>query len=97
MKIKKADGTELEIKLKRRHTKKLMKCYSKLTDDGVDIGKGMEDYNSMLDEIAKEVTGLSEDDYENLDAEDCNLVLNKIQEVTLGQLDFLKSSLKLVN
>ncbi len=93
MKIKMIDGTELEIAMKGKHAKELMKCYSNLTADDSDMGKAMETYTNTIDKIASETTGKSVEALDNMDIDDRNAILNAIQEKALGQLDFLKSSL----
>jgi len=94
MKVNKQDGTTVEIELKRKHTKQLMKSFSKLTGSEEDMAKGLAEYQALLDTIAIETTGISEEQFDDLDSEDANTILNAIQTSSLGQLDFLKSSLK---
>jgi hypothetical protein len=97
MKIKLINGEELEIKLKGRHTTKIMKTYAQMTSDKTDVGDSLTLYTEELDKIASEATGKSIDELEDMDAEDKNIILNKIQEVALSRMDFLKSSLALAS
>lgn len=94
MKVKLETKGEIEINLKRKHTKKIMNLYSDLSSDGADTGDALKNYTSELDKIACEVIDMSEEEFDELDSNDANIILNKIQEVSLGQLDFVKSSLK---
>jgi len=95
MKLKLLNDKEIEIKLKGRHTTKIMKLYAGMTDDTADTGKALLKYNEELDAIACEALEMTLDQLDDMDAEDKNLILNKIQEVGMGKLDFVKSSLTL--
>ena len=92
MKIKKIDGTEIEVAMKGRHAKQIMKCYSDLTANDNDMGKAMDTYNTTLEKIVTDTTGLTVEEIDEMPIEDRNAILNAIQEKALGQLDFLKSS-----
>ena len=86
---------DIDLNLKGRHTKKVIKHFSKLTDgNDEDSKKEAGKYFDVLESIAVEATGMSEAELDNLDADDKNKIINAIQEKSLSSINFLKSSLK---
>lgn len=86
---------ECELRMSGRMTKKIVASFAKVTDDESSEAKktGLE-YFELLEKIAVEATGLKESDFDEMDADDKNRIINAIQEKALSSINFLKSSLK---
>lgn len=102
MKIKiKTDDGEKEIEFKKpkgRHTKKGFKLLTSVVkEDGTEDLQALNKYTEYLDEMTAELTGMSIDELDDLDAEEKDKLVKKSQEIVMTKLDFLKSSLKQEN
>lgn len=86
---------DIELKMKGRHIKKVMKSFSTFSTgtDSESVEKNTA-YFTLLREIAEECTGLTTDDFDNMDATDVNKITNEIQKQVVSNIDFLKSSLR---
>lgn len=94
IKLKLPTGKEIELKLKGKHSTKIIDKFSTLAKGEGETGDQLTDFMKSLMDIATEATGLSIKEIDDLDLDDKNCILNTIEEKSLSQIDFLKSSLK---
>lgn len=86
---------DVELKMKGRHIKKIMKSFSMVTDEeDVDSKKKALGYFEVLESVTQECCALTENEMDEMDADDKNKLMNEVQKKALSTIDFLKSSLK---
>lgn len=100
IKIKTDEGErEVELKnLKGRHVKKALKLMTKIQrEDGTENLPAVTNYTDYLDELASELSGISVKELDDLDIDEKNKVIGKVQEKITFKLDFSMSSPKQAN
>lgn len=100
IKIKTDEGErEVELKnLKGRHVKKALKLMTKIQrEDGSENLPAVANYTDYLDELASELSGISVEELDDLDIDEKNKIIGKVQEKISFKLDFSTSSLKPVS
>lgn len=87
---------EITLKMKGKHQEIVINKFMEMTaaDNPEEVIKS---FWSTMKDIAKKITNLKEEDFEEIDVDDLNVIYNEIQKKALGSLDFLKSSLQLEN
>jgi len=100
MKIKNAEGNEIEVKLKPflgRHADKGFNLFINLAEGEEVTTKGLMSYMEFLDNLACELSGMSKEELGNLPEEEKQKVIGYFQKRIESKVDFLKSSLKQAN
>jgi hypothetical protein len=92
---------EVQFQMRGKHIKKIMKAISEVSEEETEDKKQDFHYIDVLHTVAKETVKfagtedlLQESDFDEMDADSLNKIINEIQKKALGSLTFLRSSLK---
>lgn len=97
MKIKNAEGNEVEITIKPllgRHADQGFNMFVHLEKDGEVAPDKLIDYMGFLDKLACELSGLTKEQLNNFPEEEKQKIICYFQNKIEGKVNFLKSSLK---